>query len=78
MDQIVGYPLSGFGIVTKEILGDDPPLPVIVELDLDLVHDIHQCTQQREQYKNVKRRNLAFLLQHSISLARIERKALYE
>ena len=68
MDEVVGYPFSGFGIVTKEILGDDFPLPVIVEFDLDLIDNICQSHQKGEQYQNVKGCNFAFLLQHGTSI----------
>jgi hypothetical protein len=68
MDQVVGHPLSGFCIVAKEILGDDSPLPVIVEFDLDLIDNICQPPEKGEQYKNVKGCNFDFLLQHRISL----------
>jgi hypothetical protein len=73
MDQVVGYPLSGFSIVAKEILGDDSPLPVIVEFDLDLINNICQPPEKGEQYENVKGCNFAFLLQHRISLSSLSR-----
>ena len=69
MDQVVGYPLAGFRIVPEKILGDDSPLPVIVELDLDLINNIYQRPEEGEQYKNVKRGDFTLLLQHRVSPA---------
>jgi hypothetical protein len=68
MNQVVGHPFFRVCIITKKILGDDFPLPVIVEFDLDLIDDIYQPPEKGEQYQNVKECNFAFLLQHGTSL----------